>query len=158
MNDTRTTKRSHVLLRMRMQDEDVARRSQAGSLCRLQAVEGRMAILNQTLGQYDAAARDELLTGGSAGVLGQYARRTADIRKELTRLEGERSLQNRSLLQCEGVLLEAHRARKSADQYHRGLLRMIALKRAAEIDKQTNQARTPYSGEPYDSLEHPDVY
>lgn len=141
-----------------MQDEDVARRSQAGGLGRLQAIEGQMAILNQTLDQYDAAARDELLTGGSAGVLAQYARRTADIRKELARLEGERSLQDRTLLQCEAVLLEAHRARKSADQYHRRLVRMIALRRAAEIDKQTSQAHRPYSSEPYDSLEHPNVY
>ena len=143
---------------MRVQDEDVARRSQAGGLGRLQAIEGQMAVLNQTLGQYDAAARDELLTGGSAGVLAQYARRTADIRKELARLEDERNLQNRALLQCEAVLLEAHRTRKSADQYHRRLVRMIALRRAAEIDKQTSQAHRSYSGEPHDSLEHPNVY
>jgi hypothetical protein len=143
---------------MRMQDENNARRSQAGSLCRLQAVEGRMAVLNQTLGQYDAAAREELLAGGSAGVIGQYARVTADIRKELARLEDDRRFANRALLQCEAVLLDAHRARKSADQYHRRLAGMIALKRSTETDKQAGQARSPYPGEPYDSLEHPDVY
>ena len=139
---------------MRMQDEDVARVSQAGGLCRLQTIEARMAILNQTLGQYDDAARAELLAGGSTGVFGQYARRTADIRKELARLEGERGLQNRTLLQCEAVLLEAHRARKSADQHHRRLVRMIALRRDAEIDRQASH----YPREPHDSLEHPNVY
>ena len=143
---------------MRMQDENIARRSQAGSLCCLQAIESRMAVLNQTLGQYDAAARDELLTGGSAGVFGQYARVTADIRKELARLEDERHLQNRSLLHYEAVLLEAHKARKSAEQYHHRLVRMIALRRSTEIDKQAGQARSPYPGELYDSLESPDVY
>jgi hypothetical protein len=158
LNDTRTKKRSRVIMQMRMQDEDVARKSQAGGLCRLQAIEGRMAILNQTLEQYDAAARDELLSGRSSGVLGQYARRTADIRTEHTRLESERSLQNRSLLQCEAVLLEAHRARKSADQYHRRLVRMIALRRAAEIDKQAGEVRGACSDKHYDSLEHPNVY
>ena len=117
-----------------------------------------MAVLNQTLGQYDAAAREELLTGGPAGVLGRYARVTADIRKELARLEGERRLQNRTLLQCEGVLLNAHRARKSADQYHRRLVRMIALRRSTEIDKQAALVRSPYPGEPYDSLESPYDY
>ena len=91
-------------------------------------------------------------------MLGQYARRTADIRKELARLEGERSLQNRALLQCESVLLEAHQARKSADQYHRRLVRMIALKRAAEMDKQSSDAHRLYADDPYASLEHPNVY
>jgi hypothetical protein len=141
-----------------MQDENAARRSQAGSLCRLQAVESRMAVLNQTLGQYDQASRDELLAGGSAGVFGQYARITADIRKELARLENERRLQNTALLQCEAVLLDAHKARKSADQYHRRLVRMIALRRSAEAGKQAGLARSPYTGEPYNSLESPDVY
>jgi hypothetical protein len=158
VNDTRTTKRSRVLLRMRMQDEDVARISQSDGLGRLQSIEGRMAVLNQTLGQYDQAARDELLTGGSTGMLSQYAKRTSDIRKELTRLEGERSLQNRALLQSEAVLLEAHHARKSADQYHRRLVRMIALKRSAEIDKQSSEAHRSIADDPYDSLEHPNVY
>ena len=143
---------------MRMHDENIARRSQAGSLCCLQAVETRITVLNQTRGQYDAAAREELLTGGSAGVLGQYARITADIRKELTRLEDERHLENRSLLHYEAVLLEAHKARKSAEQYHRRLVRMIALKRSTEIDRHSGLARSPYPGEPYDSLEFPDVY
>ena len=143
---------------MRMQDENIARRSQAESLCSLQATESRIAILNQTLGQYDAAARDELLTGGSAGVLGRYARVTADIRKELTRLEDERHHQNRSLLHYEAVLLEAHKARKSAEQYHLRLVRMIALRRSTEIDAQAGLARSPYPGEPYDSLESPDVH
>ncbi|MDP6636821.1 MAG: hypothetical protein QGG42_18120 [Phycisphaerae bacterium] len=141
-----------------MHDENVARRSQAGTLCRLQAIETRIAALNQTLGQYDAAARDELLAGGTAGLLGQYARRTADIRKELSRLEDEKQMQNRALLQCEAVLLEAHRARKSADQYHRRLVRMIALRRAAEIDKQVGSGRQVRPGESYELLEHPDVY
>jgi len=143
---------------MRMRDENVARRCQGESLCRLQATESRMAVLNQTLGQYGAAAREGLLSGGPAGVLGRYARITADIRKELARLEGERHLQNRSLLHYEAVLLEAHKARKSADQYHRRLVRMIALRRSTELDKQAGFARSPYPGEPYDSLESPDVY
>jgi len=147
-----------VLLRIRMHDENVARRSQAGSLCCLQTIESRMVVLNQTLGQYDAAVGEELLTGGSGGVLGQYARITADIRRELARLEDERRLQNRSLLHYEAVLLEAHKARKSAEQYHRRLVRMIALRRSTEIDKQAGLARSPYPGEPYDSLEPPDVY
>jgi hypothetical protein len=153
VNDTRTVKRSRVLLRMRMQDENVARRSYSGSLSRLQAIESRMVVLNQTLGQYDAAARDDLLGGRSAGVFGRYARVTSDIRKELTRLEDEKRVLNRALLQCESVLLDAHRAKKSADQYHRRLVRMIALKHAAEADKQAAVTRRPC-----ESLEFPDVY
>ena len=58
----------------------------------------------------------------------------------------------------EAVLLEAHKARKSTDQYHRRLVRMIALRRSTEIDKQATRARSPYAGEPYDLLESPDVY
>jgi hypothetical protein len=143
---------------MRMHDENIARRSQAGGLCCLQAIESRMAVLNQTLGQYDEAAREELLTGGSGSVPGQYARITADIRKELARLEDERRLQGRSLLHYEAVLLEAHKARKSAEQYHLRLVRMIALRRSTEIDAQAGLARSPYPGEPYDSLESPDVH
>ncbi len=138
---------------MRMHDENIARKSYSGSLCRLQEIEARMVVLNQTLGQYNAAARDDLLGGRSAGVFGQYARVTSDIRKELTRLEDEKRMQDRALLQSEGVLLGAHRARKSADQYHRRLVRMIALKRTAEADKQVALTRQP--GE---SLEFPDVY
>ena len=141
-----------------MHDENIARRSQAGSLCCLQGIESRMGVLNQTLCQYDAVAREELLTGGSGGVLGQYARVTADIRKELARLEDERHLQNRSLLHYEAVLIEAHKARKSTEQYHLRLVRMIALRRSTELDKQAGFARSPYLGEPYDSLESPDVY
>lgn len=143
---------------MRMHDENVARRSHADTLGRLQAIEGRMTVLNRTLGRYDAAARDDLLAGGAGGVLGQYARRTADIRGELSRLEAERRLCNRTLIECEAVLLDAHQARKSADQYHRRLVRMIAMKRAAEIDRQAELARPQRSGELYDSLEHPNVY
>jgi len=158
LNDTRAIKRSRVLLRMRMQDENTARRSQAESLCRLQVVESRIAVLNQTLGQYDAAAREELLTGGSFGVLRRYARVTADIRRELVRLEDDRRLGSRSLLHYEAILLKAHKARKSADQYHRRLVRMIELRRSTEIDKHAGHARPPYPGEPCDALESTDVY
>lgn len=140
-----------------MQDENAARRSQAGSLCRLQAIESRIAVLNQTLDQYDAASRDELLAGGSAGMLGQYSRVTSDIRKELARLEDERHIANGMLMQCETVLLDAHKARKSADLHHRRLVRMIAIRRLAEADKQVGKARSPYTGEPYNSLESHDV-
>ncbi|MDP6044490.1 MAG: hypothetical protein QGH94_18165 [Phycisphaerae bacterium] len=143
---------------MRRYDENVARKDQAGALCRLQTVESRIAILNATLGQYDQAARDELLAGGSAGVLGRYARVTADIRKELARLEDERRLESGILLHCEAALLDAHRARKSADQHHRRVVRMIALKRAAELDNQAGAASSPYADGPYDSLEQTDVY
>lgn len=117
-----------------------------------------MALLQRTLGQYDQASRDELLSGGPAAVLVRYTRAAADIRKELKRLEQERTFQNTALLQCEAVLLEAHRARKSAEQYHRQLVRVTALKRAAEIDKQAGQACWRYPDGPYESLEHPCVY
>ena len=125
MNDTRTTKRSRALLTMRRYDENVARKDQAGALCRLQTVESRV---------------------------------TADIRKELARLEDERRLESGILLHCEAALLDAHRARKSADQHHRRVVRMIALKRAAELDNQAGAASSPYADGPYDSLEQTDVY
>jgi flagellar export protein FliJ len=146
-----------MLMRMRMHDENIARRSCAESLACLQVIEGRVAMLNETLGQYDAAAGETLLSGVSARVLGQYALRTGDIRKELSRLEEQRSMLNQTLQQSEAMLLEAHRARKSADQYHLRLVRMIALKRTAEIDKQTGHAHQAYSSRSNDSWENHDV-
>jgi len=116
-----------------------------------------MAILNQTLGQYDAAAGEILLSGAAAGDLSQYALRTADIRKELSRLADQCNLLNQTLEQSEAMLLETHRARKSADQYHLRLVRMIALKRADEIDKQASQAHQAYSSGSDDSWENHDV-
>ena len=143
---------------LRMYDENVARSSQAGALCRLQTAESRIAILGKTLEQYNQAARDGLLTGAGAGVFGRYPRATADIRKELARLEDEKHMANTTLIQCEAILLEAHRARKSADQYHRRVVQMIALKRNAELDNQAAAAGWPCVGEHYDSLENPNVY
>ena len=157
MNDTRTTKRSRALLTMRKHDENVARRSQSEALCELQTVESRIAVLNRTLDQYDQAVRDELLTGRATGVFGRYALATGDIRRELARLEDRKQLAATTLLQSEAVLLEAHRARKSADQYHRRIVRMIAARRTAELDKQASAASVPQTGGPYDLLEHRDV-
>jgi hypothetical protein len=158
LNDTRTTRRSRALLTMRKHDENVARRSQAETLCDLQAAESRIAVLTNTLGQYDQAARDELQTGAAGGLFARYARATGDIRRELARLEDERRHAATALLQCEGVLLEAHRARKSADEYHRRVVRMIAAKRTAELDNQATAAGSSWSVEPYDSQEQSNVY
>jgi len=158
VNDARTKKRSRALLTMRMHDENTARRSQAEALCRLQVAESRIAILGRTLEQYDQAAGDELLCGAAGSVLGRFARATADIRKELARVENERRLANEALLASEAVLLDAYRARKSADQHHQRIVRMIALKRASECDQQIASANRPYADGSYNILEQPDAY
>jgi len=123
MDNTRRIKRSRTLLRLRTQAEDTARRQQAGILCRLEAVEGRLDALHHTLAEYDAAVRDDLIAGRRSLVLGQYARRTSDIRGELARLADRKQLLDEALLRGESELIEAHRARKSAQRYHEQLVR-----------------------------------
>jgi len=95
-------------------------------------------VLTHTLEEYDTAARDDLLTGRHSLVLGQYARRTSDIRSELARLADTKRLLSDALMRRETELIEAHKARKSAKRYHQQLARTLGAPRPLPIGPQAH--------------------
>ncbi|MDP7162725.1 MAG: hypothetical protein QF577_09900 [Phycisphaerae bacterium] len=121
--DSKTTKRSRMLLRVRKRGEDVARRQYGLIVARLRDIEKRLGLMTRALADYDAAARRALMGDGAPTVLGTYRHRTVDIRKAIVCLRGSRTAVSPLFQRCRRDLLEAHKQRQAAEEYHRRVMR-----------------------------------
>jgi len=128
--DSKTTKRSRMLLRVRKRAENVARRQYGRIVARLREIENRLGFMTQALADYDAAARGALVGDGAPAVLGAYRRRTVGIRKAIVDLRSSRTAVSPLFQRCRRDLLEAHKQRQAAEEYHRRVMR------AADVENQ----------------------
>jgi flagellar export protein FliJ len=129
---TRPASRSvDLLLRLRRQDEDRARRALLEAQADKALIERRLSTLRESLDESTAAVRQTLLEGARPTDMTTYRRRVGLVRREIASSAGALGAADSAMLERRGALAGAIRQRRALE----------SLVRARTLRQTTRRAR-----------------